>query len=222
MNKKLLALLVGVVCLAPSFARAQSSERDWSQVIDNSNLQEVIKNSRISAGQGAEAAKSAAATAAKYDACSARPGMAEHVTDDMASLENAVASAPLDTEAGPSVAKAAKMIGGYTASNNGQCVDKTVIAYLQNRGYDAVGDVKIVETRDSVALVSATSGVLLYGPSEIEAYATRTYGSYLRSVADARDGGTDRLKRMCAKLASMPYFSSQNPVPDYCKALLNN
>ncbi|MFI5349208.1 MAG: hypothetical protein ACHQ2Z_06675 [Elusimicrobiota bacterium] len=223
MNKKLLALLVGVVCLAPSFARAQSSERDWSKVVDDSNIQEVIKNSRVSTvGQRGEAATAAAATGAKYDACSARPGLAEHVTNDLESYENAVVSAAIDSEAGPTVAHAAKTIANYTASNNGQCVDKTIIVYLQNRGYDAVSDVRISETRDSVALVSATSGVLLYGPSEIEAYATRTYGGYLRGVADARDGGTDRLKRMCAKLASMPYFSSQNPVPDYCKALLNN
>ena len=223
MNKKLLAVLVGVVCLAPSFARAQSSERDWSKVVDDSNIQEVIKNSRVSSvGRRAEAATTPAAPEAKYDSCSTRPGLAEHVANDLASYERAVVTAAVDTEAGPTIAHAVKTIAGYTASNNGQCVDKTIIAYLQDRGYDMVGDVKIAETGDSVALVSATSGVLLYGPSEIESYATRTFGGYLRSVADARDGGTDRLTRMCAKLASMTHFSSQNPLPDYCKALLNN
>ena len=181
MNKKLLAVLAGVVCLAPSFARAQT----------------------------------------KYDACSARPGQAYSVTADMADIVKKVASAPIDSSVEPAVASAIKTLNDYTASNNGQCVDKTVIVYLQNRGYDMVGDVKVSETRDSVALVSATSGVLLYGPSSIDDYAKRTFAGYLRSVADARDGGTDRLKRICEHLKSMPHFSGFE-LPDYCKALLNN
>ncbi|MFI5362508.1 MAG: hypothetical protein ACHQ49_11105 [Elusimicrobiota bacterium] len=227
MNRQLLAVLVSAVCMAPSFAAAQSAgadakaggEKEWSGVVDNDALRNIVKNSGITtaSAQATPAPEAAAAQSGATDACSARPGLAESVTNDMAALENSVAAAPQDSTTGKAVDAGNDLISGYTSSNNGQCVVKTVIGYLQDRGYDMVGDVKVVDRHESVYFVSATSGVLLYGPSQIEDYAKRTFGGYLRSVADARDGGPEKIKRMCAHLAAMPKFPGYS-MPDYCAA----
>lgn len=220
-----LVFAVAVLGLSLRASAQESPEalKSRSAVITEDNIQQIIKDARVSVvGRESAAGKTASASAAPASAsvCAGRERMASDLSRDLGSWEAAMrASKQDDILADAATRKRAEAgVDAYAASNSGVCVDSVVLGFLQDRG--ALPPVRIVAQGDSISVAATGNGNTLHGAADVSRYARAELGAYLTSVADRRDGGEERLRRMCRDLRGMGGLAIA--MPDYCCPLIKD
>ena len=107
--------------------------------------------------------------------------------------------------------QAASISDNYASGNNGQCVYKTVLAYLQKKGI--VGSHLIIRDSGSEVYLQSTNGVTQYNRASLGEFTRRNLELFLYDVK-SKTGRT--LKEACLSLYHLVKPADPSPLPDFC------